>query len=137
MPRLVIMAVSALAFTGRVFLQEPYPGWTIIDIRYQDTPRKVRTAFRNDYGIVRVAKVERSTFESRLSGHPKKYRLFFENPAGEIQLVIYDEQGKREDGFKFWLHRGPESADGPANGSQPIRSETNSTSSAALPSLTF
>jgi hypothetical protein len=127
------MTVSALAFAGCVFLQEPYPGWTVIDIRYEDTPRKVRMAFRNDYGTVRVAKVERSTLESRLSGHPKKYRLFFERADGEIQGVIYDKQGKREDGFEFWFHRGPESAEqnGPANGSQPIRSETNTTSSAA------
>jgi hypothetical protein len=118
------MAVSALAFAGCVFLQEPYPGWTVIDIRYEDTPRKVRTAFRNDYGTVRVAKVERSTLESRLSGHPKKYRLFFEKADGEIQRVIYDKQGKREDGFEFWFHRGPESAEQKrgANGRQPSRS---------------
>ena len=49
--------------------------------------------------------VERSTFESRMSGYPKLYRLFFEKPDEKIQHVTYDWKGKKVDGFDFWFNQ--------------------------------
>jgi len=103
MRRLTLIAVCTFVFTGCVFLHEPYPGWTMIDLPYNDLPRKVKMGFRHDFGDAHVTRVERSTFESRVSGHPKKYQIFFEKPDAEVQRVIYDPRGKRVDGFDFWF----------------------------------
>jgi len=111
MRNISVIVISAFVLSGCVFMQEPYPGWTVIDLPYDNLPRKVKTAFREDFGGVRVTKVERSTFESRMSGHPKKYRVFFEKPDTGVERAIYDPKGKRDDGFDFWFHRNSESAE--------------------------
>ncbi|MEY4385406.1 MAG: hypothetical protein RLY20_689 [Verrucomicrobiota bacterium] len=99
---LLIIAVTTLLISGCV---EPYPNWTIADIPYDDLPRAVKTAFRQDFADARVSKVERATFESRISAYPKKFRLTFERPGIDSQRIIYDAFGKREDGFDFWFDR--------------------------------
>ena len=97
---LATIVIFAFVLSGCV---EPYPGWTVVDLPYQDLPKNVRTVFRGDFGDARVTRVERSTFESRMSGYPKLYRLFFEKPDVEIQHVTYDQEGNRVDGFDFWF----------------------------------
>jgi len=98
------LVILVVALTGCIF-QEPYPGWKVDEIAYGDLPTKIRTAFRNDFGAVRVTRVERSTFESRNSGFPKKYQLFFEKPEAGIQRVIYNKNGMQDDGFDFWFNQ--------------------------------
>ena len=65
--------------------------------------RRPRWDIREDFGDARVTKVEKSVFESRMSGYPRKYRLFFEKPEIGMQHVIYDNNGKRAGGFDFWF----------------------------------
>ena len=101
MRHLTFIAVTVLIVSG---CSEPYPGWTVIDIRYDDLPRGVKKSFQQDFPETRISKVERSTFESRASGHPRKFRLFFEESGGS-EHVIYDAAGKRADGFDFWFGR--------------------------------
>lgn len=101
MRNLAFIAVSALIVSG---CSEPYPGWTVVDIRYADLPRAVQKSFQGDFPDARITRMERSTFESRLSGRPRKYRLFFDKSGGS-EHVIYDATGKREDRFDFWFGR--------------------------------
>jgi hypothetical protein len=103
MRKFATTAFLVSVFSGCVLLQEPYPGWTVTDISYEHLPRRVKAAFQTDFGDVRVIKVERSTFESRMSGHPRKFRLFFERAAAETHQVIYDEKGEQQEGFDFWF----------------------------------
>lgn len=99
--RVFIAMVLSLVLTGCV---EPYPGWTVSDILFDEMPRRVRQAFKDDHGDVTIHRVERSTFGSRLSGYPKKYRIFFETESGEVQRNIYNGKGQLEDdGFDFWF----------------------------------
>ena len=102
MRNLATIAIIAFVLSGCV---EPYPGWTVVDLPYQDLPKKVRTVFRSDFGDVRVTMVEMSTFESRISGYPKLYRLFFEKPDVKTQHVTYDRKGKRVDNLDSWFDR--------------------------------
>jgi len=102
MRNLARIAIVAFVLSG---CAEPYPGWTVIDLPYQDLPKNVRTVFGGDFRDARVTRVERSTFESRMSGYPKLYRLFFEKPDEKIQHVTYDWKGKKVDGFDFWFNQ--------------------------------
>jgi hypothetical protein len=101
MRNLAFIAVSALIVSG---CSEPYPNWTVVDIRYDDLPRAVQKSFQRDFPDARITSVERSTFESRASGRPRKFRLFFNESRG-CARVIYDATGKREDRFDFWFGR--------------------------------
>jgi hypothetical protein len=100
MRHLTIIAVTVLLASGCV---EPYPGWTVVDISHNEIPRTVKMSFQQDFPGVRIARAERSTFESRLSGHLKKYRLYFGRNDTDNQRIIYDAQGMRKDGFDFWF----------------------------------
>ena len=105
-PRSIVQHVGliiAIAFSGCVLMHEPYPGWSVIDVSYDDLPRAVKKAFRRDFGDLQVIKAEQSTFKSRVSGYPKKFRMFFAGPNAASQHVIYNQKGKREDGFEFWF----------------------------------
>ena len=100
-----IIAASLVFFTGCMFLREPYPGWVVDEVTFEGIPQEVRTAILADLGEVRVVRVERSTFQSRKSGYPKKYRLFYSVSPTETERVIYDSKGKRDDNFDFWFDR--------------------------------
>jgi hypothetical protein len=108
-PRYFI-SVSKWAFAAVFFLlvagcSEPYPAWSVTDISIKETPRAVMGAFRRDFPDAHISKVERSTFESRMSGRPQKYRIFFAKSGGESQRAIYDSAGQRADRFDFWFGR--------------------------------
>ena len=101
MRKLAFIAMSALIVSG---CSEPYPDWTVVDIRYADLPRAVQKSVQRDFPDRRITRVEQSTFESRMSGRPRKYRLFFDK-SRDSDHVIYDVTGKRENGFEFWFGR--------------------------------
>lgn len=116
MRNLGFIALSALIVSG---CSEPYPNWTVVDIRYADLPRAVQKSFQRDFPNARVTSVECSTFESRASGHPRKFRLFFDESRGG-ERVIYDAAGKREDRFDFWFGRYRPNQTDVGNGSDSI-----------------
>lgn len=104
MRHLAFISILILLVSGCV---EPYPGWSVADVPVSDLPRAVTKAFRKDFPDARITKAERSTFESRMSGYPRAYRIFFERSGGGSERAIYDTSGKRADGIEFWFDRPP------------------------------
>jgi hypothetical protein len=119
---LAIISIIGLLASGCV---EGYPGWSVIDIPAEDLPRAVNSAFREDFPETHITRVERSTFESGLSGRPRKHRIFFEKSGSGTQRVIYNSAGKQVEGFDFWFERRPPN-NGTAANRRPARQSDGS-----------
>jgi hypothetical protein len=104
MQHLILCVCSAFVLSSCVRVQESLPAWKVESVSFDDLPRPVQAAFHRDFAEARVTRIEQSTSISSMSGHPKKYRVFYGNPGAEGYRVIYDETGKRENAsFDSWF----------------------------------
>lgn len=104
MRHLAIIPIIVLLASGCV---EPYPVRTVSDVRYNDLPVAVKRAFQRDFPDARIIGIERSTFESRMAGFPRTFRIFFARNESSSQHVVYDSAGKQQVGLDFWFEQAP------------------------------
>lgn len=86
-----------------MFLQEPYPGWTVKALSAKELSTRVRTKLAEEHAHHRILAIEQSTFESRISGHPKLYRITFVSDMGSTNVVVYDKRGRSHSHADHWF----------------------------------
>jgi hypothetical protein len=100
----ILLFLLALPHSGCV---EPYPGWTVRQVPFDELPGGARKSFSQQHSNERILAVEQSTFESRLSGYPKLYRITFLSAGGGTNSVIYDKKGRPSD-LQMWFDQPPQ-----------------------------
>ena len=87
------MLAVVLQFGCAVFLHEGLPSWKVEDITIDQVPNRVRKAIFQIYPSNNIARIERSTFQSRIQGYPKQFRFTAKWVYGAAPSTILDESG--------------------------------------------
>ena len=98
-----LVFLLALTLSGCV---EPYPDWKVKGVSFHELPSAVQKNFAAQHGRVPAVRVEESTFESRLSGYPKLYRITFVAATGNTNSIIYDKKGHTSNP-QVWVEQPP------------------------------